>query len=395
MSKFKIKNIGIDTSNLDYSPTENNFSHIHTSISANNDFEIREYVKTNQDSVLITSIDFLDKCDIAIINHLHELDRSKVNLLLIDAKCDLAAHADTLNLLLENDIVGEIGLKNPGNVNDIKKAKEILSQLRFVSIDICPLNFNFEVIDWCKKNEIDIIGFNPFGGYFSYTNVINSFTVPYLLSFAAYYCTIVFLSGRDPLLSEEERLFLNDLIDRESDQTFIFDLPRNVFKLNKPLKRGVSTYLTVVGDNTIHYDNPFALYSYYELAMTLGDKDKDKIVKLHKNEDKDELEKAVDDYFEVIESPEDATSPGDVMSIVRPKILDLARIKYEDIDGWLVGSFKIDENTYVISMVRKIKTHRFFRKPKTELEKRNYILYYNDIEDKFFFSIIQNTEETA
>ena len=395
MSKFKIKNIGIDTTQLDYSPSENNFSHVHTSISANNDFEINEYIKQKEDSVLITSIDFLDKCDVAIINHLQELEREKINLLLVDASCDLVKYADTLNDLLERDIIGEIGLKNPNSVDDIKKAMETLSQLRFVSLDICPLNFNYDIIDWCNKNNIDIIGFNPLGGYFSYTNIINSFTVPYLLGFAAYYCTIVFLSGRDPLLAEEDRTYLEDLINRESEQTYIFELNKNVFKLNKPLKRTISTYLSVLGDNTIYYDNPFSLYSYYEIQMTLGDKDKDKLINLHKREEKDTLEEAVENYFNEIEVPEDATSPGDAISIVRPKILDLARIEYSDIDGWMVGSFKIDENTYIISAVRKLKVHRFLRKAKTELEKKNYILYYNDVDEDFFFSVIQNTEETA
>jgi hypothetical protein len=61
----------------------------------------------------------------------------------------------------------------------------------------------------------------------------------------------------------------------------------------------------------------------------------------------------------------------------------------------MVGSFKIDENTYIISAVRKLKVHRFLRKAKTELEKKNYILYYNDVDEDFFFSVIQNTEETA
>ncbi len=172
------------------------FDYFHTSISANNDFLISEFIKSFPGGNLITSIDFLDNPERALLGHLLELGRKKVDLLLIDSEVilkNLGTVKETIKQLREYKIIEEFGVKNPKTAEDLKAMEEAIEEkIKFVSLDLCPLNFNYDIVNYCKENTIDLLGFNPFGGYINSASVISSFTIPYLLGFAGNYCSVIF-----------------------------------------------------------------------------------------------------------------------------------------------------------------------------------------------------------
>ena len=183
MSNFKIKGVGIDTTKLDYAPSEEfEFDYVFTSITANNEVYIKNLSKYAQ---IVTYINFLDKSDEAIREHLDLLDKDSIALLLIDANCDFIKYADTINSCIDLGYVEEVGIYGPTSIERVKEIQEVLPSLRFVGLEFSPLNFNYELISWMVENNLELIGFNPFGGHISAAGMIDAFTVPYLLEFSS------------------------------------------------------------------------------------------------------------------------------------------------------------------------------------------------------------------
>ena len=158
MSKFKIEGVGLDTTTLDYSPSEDNvFGYLCTSVLSNNEHEIEEYVKSCSGSPLVTKIDFIDRSSEALGLHLDQIGREMVDLLLVDAKCDFLKYVEELSFLVDHKYVDVIGIYNPESVERIEEIKSVLPNLKYIGLDICPLNFNYEIISWAKDNNVDYV----------------------------------------------------------------------------------------------------------------------------------------------------------------------------------------------------------------------------------------------
>ena len=144
MAKFRVEGVGLDTTTLEYQPGEDfEFQYIFTSISSNNENIVKDF---SPGAALVTYIDFLDKADEAIISHLELLDRSIVDLLLVDAKCDFLKYADVLSSCVSLGSVDTIGIYGPESVDRIKEIQEVLPNLKYIGLELCPLNFNYEVV---------------------------------------------------------------------------------------------------------------------------------------------------------------------------------------------------------------------------------------------------------
>lgn len=385
--KFKISGIGIDTSEINQRIPENaldDFMYVHTSINSGNETVIHGTI--NQGATLITTIDFLDKSDIAIESYLQELNRSSIDLLLIDSNCKVEDYVDLLNNMIISGMVKEIGISNPSSVRDLEYIMKSFSEISCISLDICPLHFPWSIINYCKNKDIKILGFNPFGGKVNASRLIESFSVPYLLSFSAAYSDIVFLSGRKLNIIDDEVSYLLDLIDKEYDKEFSMSQDINKL-LNKP-KRAINTTLVISDDLEIPYNSREIIFSFPELKFGIGDK---KYIKLpEENRDNfDELETLVYKYYDSFSGgPVDNNTPENTLTILRPRILDLTRVQYIGEEGWIVFCTKISEQAFVISAVRKSEEKKFLRKSVEKTEQKNYILYFNG--SNFLFRKLEN-----
>ena len=344
MSMYKIKGVGLDTTNLDYVADVGEFDYLHTSISANNGLIVRGILEESI-ATIITSIDFLDQIKIAVSNHLFELDREKLDLLLINSSCDFEKYADQIQELLDSGLVDQIGIKNPNSPEEIERIMKTVPKIKYVSLELCPLNFNYEVVKFCEDNEIDLLVFNPFGGYISAPVLIDSFTIPYLLNFAAYYGTIVFLSGRE-ISSNSQRQYLEPLIDSDVEDESLYKLTKSVRRLVKPIKKMVNTSIVINEDITLPFKAlQSSLFSRDDLILNLDktfydvdeDIEKDDVVKYIKEmlENKDEYN-----------LPKDARDDSDSLSVLRYFITSWLDLEFSAKDT-IINTIKLSNNIFI------------------------------------------------
>lgn len=344
MSKYKIEGVGLDTTNLDYVADVGDFDYLHTSISSNNGFIIRDILDESI-ATIITSIDFLDQCKFAIINHLNEINRDRIDLLLINSSCDFEKYSEEIEYLLDNNLVDQVGIKNPNSPEEIIRIMKIIPKIKYISLELCPLNFNYEVIDWCDKNNIDILVFNPLGDYITSPLLIDSFTIPYLLNFAAYYGIIVFLSGGD-ISANTQRSYLLPLVGLDIENDNIYKMNKSVRRLIKPLKKAVTLSLRMDDNITLPFTAlQSSLFSSSDLIFNLSNNVEYKISGIEDDDIssyiKDKL-KSDDEY----KLPSDSGRDIDIISVLRFYISGwLGEIL--GMDRYIASCIKLSSNIFV------------------------------------------------
>jgi len=350
MSTYKIKGVGLDTTNLDYIADVGDFDYLHTSISANNGLIIRGILEESI-ATIITSIDFLDQSKVAIANHLFELGREKIDLLLINSSCDFEKYSDQVQELLDSGLIDQIGLKNPNNPEEIERILKIIPKIKYISIELCPLNFNYEVVKFCNERNIDLLVFNPFGGYISAPTLIDSFTIPYLLNFAAYYGTIVFLSSRE-LSSKAQKDYLEPLIDSEVEDESLYQITKSVRRLIKPIKKMVNTSIIVNEDITLPFKAlQSSLFSGNDLILSL---DKT-FYNINTNIEEDHAVTYIKEKLEDKEGynlPKDTGRDNDSLSVLRYYISNWLNDIFSPKDT-IINTLKLSENMFIYLIYRE------------------------------------------
>lgn len=253
-SLFQLRAVGLDTSNLNYPSTlsSGEYEFIHLNFSSNNDEFTSDLLKN---SVVLMTIDFLDGAKDAVANYVSHNGLFRLSCLLVDSKCDFEKYSDQIKELIDNKVIEEsgVGISLPESVERLEEIEKVIN-FDYISLNICPLSFNAEVIKWAREHNKKIIGFNPFGGSLSSMNIINSFTVPYLLGFIATYADYVFLSSRDLIYSANEKNYLESLVGCTSEKLYLFTKSLN--KLAEPIKKAIRNYLVVDEKTVIEVENP-------------------------------------------------------------------------------------------------------------------------------------------
>lgn len=398
-TRFKVQGVGLDTTTtrmkLWTDEDDIEFDYIHTSISSNNDYLISDYVKKSIGSSLITSIDFINNPDRALLGHLLELGRKKIDLLLVETSSilkNLEVVKETVESLKSSGIIGEFGIKNPGTLEEIKQIEDALKgNIKFISLDLCPLHFNYSIVQYCKDNNIDILGFNPFGGYISSSSIISSFTAPYLLAFSGTYSSVIFLSGRDLILSKESMKYIKDnIIGSECSSKFI--LKKNVSRLYKPIKKVVETSL-IFNENLVLKTNwPEYLYPLDDIAINLGTPLN--IVDHLNKRLRTELEMSVYDLLDITEFPE-GISIQSKFAIIRYQVLSHLKIKFPDWEVAIINSGDLAVGIVLYRSVEKKKRGFLRKKSIIETESKHFLCALPSIDQPIFIEDpdMKNTDE--
>lgn len=353
MSNFKIQGIGLDSSTLTYDPgvsrIDDGYNYLMTNISKSNDFVISSYAKNLPSNVaLFTVVDYLDNLVAGLSYHLEEIGKRHVDLLLVSTDANWEDYAEALKLAETEGKVKHFGLEQPGDVEAIKKCQGIMDTLglkiEYITLPICPLEFNNEIITYCNENKIGIIGLNSFGGYLSAPRNITAFSVPYLLMFAAYYCDIVILSGRDMLKAYEDKEFLSSLIGREADPGMA--LKKSISKPVKEIKQAIYTSLKMDEDNVIPYTSPETLL-YAEDYMFKFGLSSEKITKV---EGEGGLTKEGNDFLDICYFPTDA-KPGDIFALGYYRIMEFLRNKLGS--EYELSALKVGQSILFINAVKE------------------------------------------
>lgn len=395
-NEFKLKSVGLDTTNLNYyipsdyrfyAETED-YSYYYTNVSSNNGGIVKTILPDNtapgeDASKLVVGVDYLDGISKSLPEHLEEMGRTSADILLVDAKCDIDKYFDEIKFLVDSRFVEYVGLKNP-EVLDVKRLEElrILLDINFIGINVSPLYYNAEVMNWAREHDIVIMGFNPFGGYLSYNLLINAFSMMYLLKFAADKSDIVMLSGRDLYAADTNRGYLNSLIGKDKGDTS-YVVKKTIDKLVKPLKTIGHVSLKTMG-GLFYINDPEVMFNDDEVQINLG-KPLEKIEELTSADD---LTIEVSNFLKEVKVPEDAKTSGDIISVARPLVLEMVRERLKD-EGWECSSAFYGD-IYVISAVREFRIKRWFSRDKVTLETKSYILYWSE-KNGFVFRNVQNS----
>ena len=159
--KFKIQGVGIDTLNITYDPSfsTEKFDYIYTSLTANNERLIGEWVNSMRPTPpLIVYSEFIDSVVPILKEHLEMLGRAKTQLLLLNAEKVIGAKKEWLDELNLGPI-DNLGIQCPKDVEELKKASEVLGrEIKYVALPISPLEFQYDVLEYCKENKITVIG---------------------------------------------------------------------------------------------------------------------------------------------------------------------------------------------------------------------------------------------
>ena len=402
---FRIKGVGLDTANLNYTPSlePGDFGYIHIDLRSNNEEFISNFSK---ESNIFLTVDYLDNLSTSLNSFIAQNGLRSLQGLLINSKCDFDKFSDQLQELINLGIITEsaVGISMPESVDRLKELDKII-KFKYISLNICPLSFNVEILNWAKENDKTIIGFNPFGGFLSYPNIISSFSIPYLLSFIATYADIVFLSSRDLIYSLSEKDYLESLIGSNSERLYLFTKSLN--KLIQPIQKAIKNYLIVDESTAIELEDPVFGFDKNEIVISTVDTNVEEIPepvliqsidgKVHYDALVNTAEEWINTHFkeDLENNKPEGISDESYLSLLKYRISELLTQYYNERYSDLYGVNEITINKFcknavlINTFVNYVEKTGLFTINKRE-ESTTFLLYYKA--GKFLFRKIQSKE---
>lgn len=375
---YKIKGVGVDTTNLDYTPLKvktekDNLRYIFTNPAANNDFLLNEYIGYQlPDTVLVTEVNYVDGVDDTLTSHLKRLGRNSYKLLFMNANLDYRSFDLSIQTIKKLGIVENFGLSRPKDLDTLKKNVEYLREIDCnigsVLLDISPLHFQKDIIDYCEQNSILIFATNPFAGWANSRIAIGKFSVPYLLNFASVYADVVLLSGRDMYLMSEDLAYLNSITGQQVENSEIYELNENVDLLVE-VNKVISTALRI-DKMLLPYNSPEYLFNFDETKFS-----KFNILPEIKQDEKTKTELEIDELVGVIyKAPEQGDD--DYYTSLRYKIEDYLDISHP---GWEKTIIKVTDKIIYIKFTNRVIKKKWYGKLYETVEGDDqYLLFFSD-----------------
>ena len=387
--KFKIKGVGLDTTTITETPVSGvypNPDYVFTSISANNDYLLSDYLKSIKSKYsLITEIDFLDESENILQEHLKTIGLEKIDLLLLPDTLDWNLVMKKITVLEDDKVIENFGVYNPSSLDKLKEIQKIVKnsgkELEFISLNISPLEYNHDILEYVENEDILVFGFNPIGGFLSAPRNIKAFSLPYLLGFSAYNSDIVMLSGRNIYESWKSSEYLKKLVGKEGSPKYI--CRKNVSRNIKPLKRLIGTSVNINPGTIIPYTEDTFLMDPNDITITLGNPVSQYPV-LKATDEKDNLVKEINHYLESIHFPSDSSKQDD-MAVVRYKLTDYLEIEYPKDSGWKFGYLRFGNTVMAISIWRDPVPKRWFWSSGIPGERHSFFLAMPEGRDNIIF----------
>ena len=265
MMKFKVKGCGLDTTTTTYlfNNDEQDFQYIHTSIGVGNDYLLEKSLSTVSGTLYSVEVDFTEKLPEMLRNHMKILGISQIDMLFFAASLGKEKIQASMEELRKESLpITNFCIKDPKNAKEIEELLEpeqenpdVSKLLAAVGMNISPTEFDLDSVEYCRKYEIPLFGFNPLGGYTSAPRNILALTVPYLLEFSAAHVDVVMLSGRDIYMATEDAKYVKALIDKEYEDNK-YRLTKKVHKPVSSLGKLVYTAIDFGHGYTLPYENP-------------------------------------------------------------------------------------------------------------------------------------------
>ena len=361
--KIRVEGVGLDCSTLPYRPAQHYLpDYLYIDTSANN-FSLVEDMLEDK-SVIVR----VGTSGVGMLEILRGIGLKEVDVLLLPTTTPI--DIEELKKVLNQFEIGCVGIDRPENLTQCREAAEEIKKVilpTYVSLSISPVHYQKDIIDWAEENEIDILGLDPFGGFLSAPSVIQSFTIPFLLTFTAAYSKIVFLSGRDIINAYNNSRFLTALIDGEVKEELV-GMSKSVDHLVKPLPKLVHSGLRLGDEGIVPYEDPEALINPGEVVLKL-----DK-VEWKGEEEEDEIVKQILD-FDLLTLPlPNELDTGTKISIILPSLIS----ELKKATGYKIEAAKMGTATFLISVEEEKREKRYLWKDKVWKEKKYYIFHMTE-----------------
>ena len=379
---YKLQAVGIDTTNLDYSPLKQKvikdaISYVLTNPAANNGFMLSDFLNYLEDAKLVTEINYVDGVDEVLVSHLKELGRDHYDLLMMNGDLDYQQFDLSVDKIKSLGIVKNYGLASPSSLTLLKSNVDYLRaigvEITGVSLNICPFYLQKDILDYCKTENILVYGTNPFGGWFNFRTLVYQYSAPYLLNFTAFYSDIVFLSSRiDMGTTINACHYLSTLIDKGvvNPELFTAGFENNINKLISFPKKKISTALLIEG-TVLPYDNPEYLFNPEEIKLNDGSI----FPEIKRTEYTETEDKVINSLVPLIYKAENI-SDDDYFALIRYKIEDYLEISHS---GWEKLIIKVTDKIFYLKYSNITKKTTWFGKIKKSITKTDqYLLFFSN-----------------
>ena len=361
--KIRVEGVGLDCSTLPYRPAPTYLpDYLYIDTSANN-FSLVEDMLEDK-SVIVR----VGTSGVGMLEILKGVGLKDIDVLLLPTTTPI--DIEELKKVLDEFEIGCVGIDRPENLTQCREAAEEIKKVilpTYVSLSISPVHYQKDIIDWAEENEIDILGLDPFGGFLSAPSVIQSFIIPFLLTFTAAYSKIVFLSGRDIINAYNNSQFLTALINGEVKEELV-RMSKSVDHLVKPLPKFVHSGLRLGDEGIVPYEDPEALINPGEVELGL-----DK-VEWKWNKKEDEIVKQILDFDLLMMPLPDELDIGTKISIILPSLIS----ELKKATGCKIEAAKMGTATFLVSVEEEKREKRYLWKDKVWKEKKYYIFYMTE-----------------
>lgn len=391
MIKFKVKGCGLDTTTTTYlfNNDEHNFQYIHTSIGCANDYLLKKSLDTVSGTLYSVEVDFTEKLPEMLRNHMRILGIFQIDMLFFYASLGKEKIQKAIDELRSESIpIMNFGIKDPRNAKEIEELLDPEQKnpdsdkiLAAVGMNLSPTEFDLDSIEYCKKYDIPIFGFNPLGGYTSAPRNIQALTVPYLLEFSAAYSDVVVLSGRDLFLAAEDAKYVQAIIDKEYDE--------NKYRLTKKVHKPVSSLGKLVY-TAVDFGHGYVLpYEDPSFCSLEGDiRSKINSAEIEYPENYSPLYETQPNYVKILALLSELKYPDEWSNKIKLTYAKYKIMEYleENYPGGEISCTSIGKEILVIEVHQPIIYKGIFlwRKVRVEQEDRVYLLFCNEKNEVMF-----------
>lgn len=176
---------------LDYIFNNEIFKYIDTAINYNCDYILSKYLYKGFKLISKISPCHNEKYEFFIKNHLKCLKKDKIDIMLIHS--DRGDWKSLLKKMINDDRFIEIGVSN-FTIEEIIEFKKIAGRYpAYNEMEVNPFYMDKPQIEFCKENDIKIIGYEIFGGKYLSEKFTTIYGINNLISNAKKYCDIIII----------------------------------------------------------------------------------------------------------------------------------------------------------------------------------------------------------
>lgn len=316
--------------------------------------------------LIVTSTKFLDGIE-EQIEIFKEITNTCMNVILVSSYCDFEKYTETLENLKEKYNGIEIGIMveddcTKERLEEINETVGYISGFRYYGMKINPGFFKSDIVDFIYSYSGQIVGFDCLGSKNMKNYMIESFSKPYLIEFASYYCAVLIFSGEDTQITDIR--YANSLINRVAREENLYSLKININSEYPKLNKMFSMTVDFDGDKIIVPNLNGVLPIPESIEFSFGNTAKEELSDEKKQSSNEDMS-LMRDFLDSVEKPEDDVDNEGYFNKLRHEVITYFKSKCKkDSKKFVMGDcFYLSDNVYFFSIKEKKLVQRYYLVP--------------------------------